>query len=901
MTAALNRIASRLLAALLLAAALPAGMRAAIDITAPEARAFLGGRSGKLVYIKNQLKQIYYLDFSDSVLVERKVADDAYCLSPMIHPDGSRIVYESNASIYIRYLQENSPSRYLIYAGIAQGNHSLEPHWWIHPKTKEEYIIFTTGDISDLEWPPKSGYTYMQKIVDNKPSGPALTLLPFMMASGRSKNGVWGGTSHHSTGMYKLYPDKVENAFFGSTNWVDSGGWGACNGSISPSDDPARQNRLMHLNSYLALKDGEIFENHKAIVIRSYDDKDVSSPIWEMGTPGLRCNNDSSGNLFWDQSEWSTDEEYFTAVGSKVIADWTDGDAYVGRISYAGDNQIRRILKGGGVNFSPHLWIKTGVSPAKIRLDSSSLEFVSLKNDSDGPPADTIHVSNSGDGALPALRIDNAPEWIRIDILDNGGSAPKLVVSVERGVAGLGDHTAKVKVSYGQAADSAFFTVRLKYSDPVLTALRAEPAQAVLKPGDSVAFSVVGLDQTGAVMVPQPSITWGPLDDLPITASGKVVADSSLWTLRSFRAHSGSVVCTTTVFIAKRILKVDVGADKDSVAEGWISDQAFVSADWPRASRPGASVLLQAADHPAPEQVYRSVRHTPGVLRLDSLPKGHYAVRCHFASPGTGESEAGKGMTIKVEGQPIIEDQRLPSRPDNGIRGGTRDFLATVNDGNGLEIGFEGSDEAVSLAGLEVHDVGELPISVDYPNGGESAHVGDTLHIRWTATEMVSSVGIQISVDSAQSWIPVTRTRSVNLGQADWGDFRWIIPDSLDGKSLITAHAQIYVYDYFGTDRDRSDAVFSILPSGISGLKAAAPALRALTIGFASGRLEIGLPRPGPYRIALTDVRGRMVLSAQGVGKESVSLPAGGLGRGVYRLTVICNGFQATRSITLLE
>ncbi len=182
---------------------------AAVDITGPEARAFLGGRTGKLVYLKNQLKQIHFLDLNDSVLVERKVADDTYCWSPMIHPDGSRIVYESNATIYIRNLEENSQTRHAIYTGALLANHSLEPHWWIHPVTKDEYIIFTTGDISDVEWPPQSGETFMQKIVANEPSGPRLTLLPFMMASGRSKNGVWGGTSHHSTGMYKLNPDKM--------------------------------------------------------------------------------------------------------------------------------------------------------------------------------------------------------------------------------------------------------------------------------------------------------------------------------------------------------------------------------------------------------------------------------------------------------------------------------------------------------------------------------------------------------------------------------------------------------------------------------------------------------------------------------------------------------------------
>jgi hypothetical protein len=900
----MRRVLGRVLAAWLLAAALVAPAFAAIDITAAEARAFLGGRSGKLVYLKNQLKQIYYLDFNDSALVERKVADDAYCWSPMIHPDGTRIVYESNACIYIRYLQENSPTRYLVYTGIAQGNHSLEPHWWINPKTKEEYIIFTTGDISDLEWPPKSGYTYIQKIVDNKPSGSALTLLPFMMASGRSKNGMWGGTSHHSTGMYKLYPDKVENAFFSSNNWVDSGGWGACNGSISPSDDPARQNRLMHLNSYLALSDGETFENHKAIVIRSYYDKDLSSPIWAMGIPGVRCNDDGSGNLFWDHSEWSTDEGYFTAVGTKVIVDWTEGDVYIGRINYTGTNQIRRILNGGGVNHYPHLWIKTGVAPAKIRLDNAALEFLSLKKDSAGPPADTIHVSNAGDGVLPALKIDTLPAWIRVGISGNGSATPKLIVAVDRVAAGLGDHSATVKVSYGQAADSALFTVRLKYSDPVLTTLKPEPSQAVLRPGESAVFKAVALDQTGAALSPQPDISWSAVGDLPITDQGQVTADSSYWRLHLFRAVSGgdggigSVACTTSVFISKFILKVDAGAARDSVPAGWISDEAFAAAGL-RQSLLQGPVSLQGAEDPAPEQVYRTVRHPAGAMVFDSVPNGRYAVRFHFSSPWPGESAPAQGMTVKLEGVALLEDYRLPVRPDSGIKGETRELLTTVNDGDGLTIELQGT--APSLAGLEIHDLGGLPIALTSPKGGESLHIGDTLHIRWTTDESITSVGIQISVDSGKSLIPVTRKSAINQGLPGWGDYPWVIPDSLDGKSFITANAMLLVYDYFGTDRDRSDRVFTILPAEHTALRPGAAAARALTAAFTAGRLEIGLPQPGRYRVALTDVRGRTAVSAQGVWKEGLSLPAAGLARGVYRLTVIGSGFQATRSVTLLD
>ena len=882
----------------LLAAAAP--LRAAVDVTGAEARAFLGGRSGKVVYLKNSLRQAYFVDFADSALLERKISDDPYCWSPMISPDGSRIVYESQASIYIRLLEENSTQRFLIYSGSPTNGQSFEPHWWINPKTKEEWILFCTGNVADLTWPPKSGKTFAQKIVDNKPSGPLLTLLPFMMASGRSKNGLWGGTSHHSTGMYKLYADSVQDAFFSATNWQDSGGWGACNGSISPSSDPARQNRLMHLNSYLTLANGEVFDNHKAIVIRGYGDKDLNTPLWEMGIPGVHCNNDSSGNLFWDHSEWSTNEDYFTAVGSKEVENWTEGDVYMGRIGWTGNNQIRRVLKGGGINHYPHLWIKEGAAPAKIQLKKTLSEFVSLKQDSADPRPDTLAVGNSGDGTLPALKLGALPAWLKVTLVANGTNAPKLINAVDRAGLALGDYSATVKISFGQGADSAAYVVKFKYSDPVATTLRVAPMHAALRPGDSLRFQASVLDQTGAPLSPQPTVTWSALDALPISATGAVIADSAYFARYAFRASVGALACTSHVSVARHILRLDAGAAADSAAAGWTADTgSFAPASGGARETSTAIVAVQALADAAPVAVYRSLRKPVGAYRFASLPNGRYALRFHFVSPYSGAAKPAGKFTVSLEGAKALEDYSLPTRPDSGLAADERDLQATVSDGDGMSVEFSGAAGDVALAGLEIYDIGALPIVLLSPNGGDSAKVGDTLRVKWETDGFISSVGIQISPDSGQHWIPVTRRSSVNQGQSGWGDYPWAIPDSLDGYSLATSHCLISVYDYFGTDRDRSDRAFTILPREHTGLRArlASATLRTESL---PGRLLLHLP-PGIHRAELLDARGRRAAMAIGAGPGILEIRTEGLPRGVYRLLIQGPGARSARMLPLLQ
>jgi hypothetical protein len=866
-----------------------------------QARAFIGGRTGKIVYLKSLIKQIYFIDFSDSVLTEKKVSDDPYCWSPMIHPDGSRIVYESQSNIYIRYLQENSTQRFLVYSGIPKNGLSLEPHWWIHPKTGDEYIIYCTGDIAELEWPPKSGQTYIQKInkTTNLPDGPPSTLLPFNMASGRSKNGLWGATSHHSTGMYKLYADKVDNAFFSGKNWQDSAGWGACNGSISPSKDPLRQNRMMHLNSYLALPSGEIFENHKAIVIRSWDDPDLSHPLTVIGIPGIHSNNDSSGNLFWDHSEWATDEEYFTGIGTKVIENWDSTDIYMGRINYTGESQIKRVLKSFHGQY-PHIWIKDGVLPAKIRLGRTELNFISLKKDSAGPVAQTLDVTNAGDGTLPLLEIGKLPAWLKVTITGGGTNTPKLVNTVDRSQVIPGDYSALVKVTFGQMADSALYTVRLKYSDPILTSLRAEPLSVELLPGDTIRFRVEALDQIGQPLSPQPILNWTALNALAISGEGLVKADSSIWKRFSFRATSGALACTTSVFICKKRLRIDAGAVKDSVPAGWITDEAFASA-WPKATQSASKVKLDSVKGRAPEAVYRSVRYPLGAYQFDSLANGRYIVRLHFSSTLPGRAVSPTGMGVKAEGLRVLDNYSLPVRPDSGIKGETRELQVTVSDGNGLKLEFEGSADAVALSGLEIFDVGMLSIELKSPQGGETVYIGDSLHVRWQTDDLITSVGIQFSPDSGKTWIPVTRRSAVNLGQPTWADYPWVIPDSLDGFSLASEKCLLSVYDYFGTDRDRSDKTFSVKIKEVINLRPLMHRAEAVQLKVTPGNLVFEIRNPGHYLASLTDMQGHMSRASQIKGPGFFTLPTTALRKGVYYFALRGADFSMAQLVTILE
>ena len=817
-------------------------------VTGPELRAFLGGRTGKIVYVQNKITwRIYYIDLDDSILTERPLYWVA-AANPMISPDGSRVLYEKGGGIYIHELSDSSTVEYLV-AQVPPGSwSSLEPHWWVHPQTGAEYVTYTTGDLLDGSWPPTSGQSFIVRITGNIPVGPPTQLFPYMMSTGRSRDGKWAGTSHHSTGLYRLDSNRVDTAFLEAKNWLSPGqGLLACNGSISTSRNPARMNRIMHLTSGTGSANGILYDNHKAVFIRSWDDPDIDHPFWYLGIPGDNCNNDSSGNIFWGYPEWSTDEEYLTAVGSQDVDPVDSSDLYVVRINETGPNRILRVLQGDGLHFAPHLWIKNGVLPARIRLDQNALAFNAFRQDSVDPAPDTIRVSNSGDGILPILTVAIPAAdtgWLKINVMDNGTNAPGLAVQVSHLNLLPGNFSSRVTVSYGQGFDSAFFTVTFLYSDPVLTQLVPRPRTAVLLPNDSLRLTASPFDQTGAPFPASYTLTWSGSPGLQISSGGLITTDSGqLFQTFSAYGTANGVACTVSVVVVP--VRQRFTADSTLSPLGWMPDRGLVSA--PLRSQTDTAVSMSSLIDPAPAAAYRTYRLNPDSLILPA-PNGRYHIRLHFSNADSSSPPA-SNLTISLEGR-SLGTYSIPPKPAGGISVLIVEADVTVADGNGLRALFNSGLGSFGLSAIEYYAFAPTPVLVLSPNGGDLLTQGDSLIVRFSAdTSWVRSVGVQLSIDSGRTWMQLTRTRSVRVGDADWGRFAYALPDSLDGNSLVSNRCMISVYEYYGLDRDRSDAVFRIAARAIA-VRPGAGNLRMSLQPLGSGRYRIsGLTVPVQVRV----------------------------------------------------
>jgi hypothetical protein len=308
------------------------------------------------------------------------------------------------------------------------------------------------------------------------------------------------------------------------------------------------------------------------------------------------------------------------------------------------------------------------------------------------------------------------------------------------------------------------------------------------------------------------------------------------------------------------------------------------------------------AFEPAPDSVYRSYEGLEH-FRFPGLPKGRYWVRIHGLTPGLSDTTKALAISMKLEGKLAYEGHfPLPTKTKTWS---AVSFYAktTVSDTDGLYgelVGFAAAQ--IYVAGIEVFDVGLPPVTVLAPNGGEKYTVGDTVRIHWNTDGVVNSVGIQVSLDSGKSMIPVTRTESIELGEKAWGDYAWVIPDSLDGKSLVGTGTMISIYDYFGSDRDKSDATFtleakaaSLQPGAIAALK------RPFQARWLSGLgVQLQGLKPGVVDLALMDSQGRyqsfqrhIPVSTQGDARWNTQV-----NRGLYRLWI--RQGTAKRAVPLL-
>ncbi|WMJ72965.1 CARDB domain-containing protein [Cytophagaceae bacterium ABcell3] len=70
-------------------------------------------------------------------------------------------------------------------------------------------------------------------------------------------------------------------------------------------------------------------------------------------------------------------------------------------------------------------------------------------------------------------------------------------------------------------------------------------------------------------------------------------------------------------------------------------------------------------------------------------------------------------------------------------------------------------------------------ITITEPNGGETLFAGSSTNIRWTSSDVSSSVTIEYSVDNGDSWTLITG------GVSNSGSYSWTVPDDVSEECLV--------------------------------------------------------------------------------------------------------------------
>jgi C1A family cysteine protease len=191
-------------------------------------------------------------------------------------------------------------------------------------------------------------------------------------------------------------------------------------------------------------------------------------------------------------------------------------------------------------------------------------------------------------------------------------------------------------------------------------------------------------------------------------------------------------------------------------------------------------------------------------------------------------------------------------------------FRFTAQDSSPGSI-VEAAIDDVSIRACEsaVVDVESPDVTLVSPNGGEVLHFGYAYDIRWTATDNVGVVSIDILLSTDGG---ATFPDTIATGEPNDGSFTWHAPDT----DCTEARIRIIAQDGATNEGvDESDADFRLwgYESGVDVPEArdlpgrASLAVVEGAVGGAKATIELGLPQASRVRVDCYDAGGRRVAS----------------------------------------
>lgn len=304
--------------------------RAQAQLDLAPLRALLDGRPARLV-ARDHLNgdKIFALDVDSGVLFT--LNDDLAAESPLLSPDGTRVVYQQGGSVYIAPF--DGTARTLVTAGY-------DPHWWVAPQG-DEWIYYTTrGDDLNGErtcyYPGCHGIeTRRVRLRDQVDE----FVLAWKGNGGLSRDGTHLGAGEATMIIFDLVANQ---------QYFVNEGRNACNPSMSPDN----RYFLMHLTG-----------THQFFLFRDQQD----NVVWQIKKP-----IDAEQ---WIEPEWSTDVDFATAASGE-----SNGRASLCVVKISTSEYIRVLDARSELhNWSqPHLWV------GPRREDGGATDHASVGEDAAG-------------------------------------------------------------------------------------------------------------------------------------------------------------------------------------------------------------------------------------------------------------------------------------------------------------------------------------------------------------------------------------------------------------------------------------------------------------------------------------------------------------------------------------
>jgi hypothetical protein len=143
-------------------------------------------------------------------------------------------------------------------------------------------------------------------------------------------------------------------------------------------------------------------------------------------------------------------------------------------------------------------------------------------------------------------------------------------------------------------------------------------------------------------------------------------------------------------------------------------------------------------------------------------------------------------------------------------------------------------------------------VSVTAPVGGEIFGFGETRSIRWTASDNIAVMAVDLSFsdDGGANWILVSN------GEANDGVYSWTVPDSLTTNALVRVVARDAASN---SATAQSPAVFTIQAAPVAVFDHPTLVGNRPNPFAGSTRIGFGLPVPGTVRVSVYSPTGRLV------------------------------------------